>query len=185
MGYVYLYYGTGGGKTTSALGAAMRSVGHHMKVVVVQFLKWYEETGEYLIADRLRPDYEIRQFGSPGWLAHDEFKGELSTGGVTLATRPIDHSDREMAARGVEFARKAMAERPRLLVLDEICLAVHLGVLSVEDVLGLLDDVPVETDVMLTGRYPPEELIERADFVYEIVERKAPEGYVAAGGIQF
>jgi cob(I)alamin adenosyltransferase len=185
MGYVYVYYGTGGGKTTSTLGAAMRSVGHHMKVIIVQFLKWYGETGECLIADRLRPDYEIRQFGSPGWLAHDEFKGRLRKGEVTIETRAIDSSDREMAARGLEFARKAMAERPRLLVLDEVCLAVHMGILSAEDVLSLLDGAPEETDMMLTGRYAPAELLERADFVYEIVEKKAPEGYVAARGIQF
>jgi cob(I)alamin adenosyltransferase len=64
MGYIYLYYGTGGGKTANALGLALRSVGHNKKVVIIQFLKWKKDIGEYLIKERLVPFYEIYQFGT-------------------------------------------------------------------------------------------------------------------------
>jgi cob(I)alamin adenosyltransferase len=185
MGHVYLYYGTGGGKTASALGLALRSVGHDRRVVIVQFLKWWTETGEYKIRERLRPYYEIRQFGRPGWIRQGATGGEISIGGVSLKVREIDEPDKEMARRGMEFARQALTERPGLLVLDEICLAAHMGLITVENVLSLLSDIPEGTDVILTGRFAPKELMERADFVNEIVSKKAPEKFVTTQGIQF
>jgi len=63
MGYIYLYTGTGAGKTTNALGLALRSMGHERKVVIIQFLKWRKDIGEYKIKDKLRHYYEIYQFG--------------------------------------------------------------------------------------------------------------------------
>lgn len=185
LGYVYLYYGTGGGKTSGALGLALRSVGHDRRVIIVQFMKWWTDTGEYKIMDRLKPYYEIRQFGNPGWISPDATMSEVSVGGVSLKVRGIDESDREMAGKGLEFSRKAMAEKPDLLVLDEICLAVHMGLLNVKDVLGLLSSIPENTDVVMTGRFAPKELMERADFVNEIVSRKAPEKFVTTKGIQY
>ena len=90
-----------------------------------------------------------------------------------------------MAGKGLDFARKKLAEKPDLLVLDEICLATYLGLLAVEDVLDTLSGIPAETDVVLTGRYSPRELVDRADFVNEIIERKAPDRFVTTRGIQF
>jgi cob(I)alamin adenosyltransferase len=185
MGHVYLYYGTGGGKTSNALGLALRSVGHGRKVVIVQFLKWREDTGEYKILERLKPYYEIHLFGRPGWISPEATREEITAGGMSFKVRGIDESDREMAGKGLDFARKKLAEKPDLLVLDEICLTIYLGLLDVKEVLDTLSGVPAETDVVLTGRYAPEELVERADFVNEIVERKAPDRFVATPGIQF
>jgi len=68
MGYIYLYTGTGAGKTTNALGLALRSVGHGHKVVIIQFMKWWKKTGEYKIKKKLYPHYEIYQFGRKGWI---------------------------------------------------------------------------------------------------------------------
>jgi cob(I)alamin adenosyltransferase len=185
MGHIYLYYGTGGGKTTNALGLALRSVGHDRKVVIVQFLKWRKDTGEYKIMGRLKPYYEIRLFGRPGWICPDAPEKEIIAGGESFKVRGIDESDREMARKGLDFARKALAEKPDLLVLDEICLAAYLGLLSVKEILNALSLIPEETDVVMTGRYAPAELIERADFVNEIIERKAPDRFVMTRGIQF
>lgn len=185
MGYVYLYYGTGGGKTSGALGLALRSVGHGRRAVIVQFLKWWTDTGEYKIMARLKPYYEIHLFGKPGWICTDCTKAEVSIGGVSLKVRGIEEPDREMAWKGLEFARNVLMEKPDLLVLDEICLAAHMGILSVKDILSVISNIPSETDIVLTGRYAPAELIERADFVNEIVSRKAPENFVTTRGIQF
>ncbi len=183
MGHVYLYYGTGAGKTTCALGLALRSVGHGRRVVIVQFMKWWTDTGEYRIRERLRPYYEIRQFGREGWIRQGA--GEVSIGGITLKVRGTDEQDKEMARRGLEFACQALVEKPGLLVLDEVCLAAHMGLIAVEDVLSLLSDIPEETEVVMTGRFSPVELMERADFVNEIVSRKAPDKFVTTRGIQF
>ena len=64
---IYLYTGEGAGKTTNALGLALRSVGHKHKVIIIQFLKWWKNTGEFKIARKLVPYYRIYQFGRRGW----------------------------------------------------------------------------------------------------------------------
>jgi len=170
LGYVYLYTGTGGGKTTNALGLALRSVGHRHKVVIIQFMKWWKNTGEYKIRKRLEPHYEIYQFGRKGWIGLDN----------------LGEEDKKLAKKGFKFAEKVIREKePHLLVLDEINLAVHCKLLDANDVLSLLDGVPKKTDVVLTGRYAPRELVERADFVNEIVDVKHPERIPTTKGIQY
>src|SRR5512136_2217732 len=77
MGYVYLYYGTGGGKTANALGLALRAVGHHKSVVIIQFLKWKKDIGEYLVKEQLKPYYEIYQFGREAWLGEEDKTAEF------------------------------------------------------------------------------------------------------------
>lgn len=169
MGYSYLYTGTGAGKTTNALGLALRSVGHKHKVVIIQFLKWWN-TGEYKIQDMLAPYYEIYQFGRRGWIG----LGNLG------------EKDRMLAKKAVKFAEKiARQEKPDLLVLDEINLALHCELLEVRQVLELLDKIPEKTDVVLTGRYAPKELIDKVDFVNEVVDVKYPSEMVTTKGIQY
>jgi len=185
MGYVYLYFGTGGGKTANALGLALRSVGQAHRVVIVQFMKWWTETGEYKIQDRLQPYYEIYQYGRQGWLTADDAKMNVEMGGLNLEVRGVEDADRDVARRGLEFAKRKLDASPNLLVLDEICLAVHLGLLSEDEVLGVLQKIPECTDVILTGRYAPRRLLERADFVNEIIDRKSPAKFVMTKGIQF
>jgi len=170
VGYIYLYTGTGGGKTTNALGLALRSVGHRRKVVIIQFLKWWKNTGEYKIRKRLEPYYEIYLFGRKGWHG-------LSN---------LGEEDKKLAKKALEFAKKIVREKkPHLLVLDEINLALYCGLLTVEEVFELLDSVPKKTDVVLTGRFASKELMDRADFVNEIIDVKHPEKIVTTKGIQY
>lgn len=170
MSYVYLYTGTGGGKTTNALGLALRSIGHKHKVVIIQFLKWWKNIGEYKIRWKLYPYYEIYQFGRKGWVG---FKN-------------LDERDKKLAKKGLEFAKKIVKQRkPHLLVLDEISLAVHCGLLDVDEVVKFLDNIPKRTDVVLTGRYTPKKLMDRADFVNEIVDVKHPKKIPTTKGIQY
>jgi len=169
MGNIYLYTGNGAGKTTNALGLALRSIGHDHTVVIISFLKWWENTGEYKIRTRLFPHYEIRLFGRKGW----------------HGLKNLTEEDRILAEKGLRYAREVLESNPPdLLVLDEINLVLYCGLLRVEDVLHLLDSVPEETDVVLTGRYAPDELIERADFVNIIEMVKQKEG-VCKEGIQY
>lgn len=184
MGYVYLYTGTGGGKTANALGLALRSVGHGKSVVIVQFFKWRKDIGEYLIKDRLAPCYEIYQFGRPVWLGKEEKTAEFA--GEKFTVESIKDQDRELARKGLEFAAQIMKEKkPHLLVLDEINLAVHWNLLEASDVLKLLDKVPKETTVVMTGRYAPKELIDKSDFVNIVQEIKMPKRFKLTEGIQY
>ena len=170
MGYIYLYTGTGGGKTTNALGLALRSVGQGHKVVIIQFLKWWKNTGEYKIRKKLHPYYEIYQFGRKGWIGLNN----------------LGEEDKKLTKEGLEFAKKVVKEKkPHLLVLDEINLALHCHMLEIEEVLEFLDSIPEETDVVLTGRYAPKELMDRSDFVIEVKDIKHTEETVTTEGIQY
>ncbi|NIO38474.1 cob(I)yrinic acid a,c-diamide adenosyltransferase [Candidatus Bathyarchaeota archaeon] len=170
MGYIYLYTGTGAGKTANALGLALRSVGHRRKVVIIQFLKWWKNIGEIKVQAMLQPYYEIHQFGRKGWHGLNR----------------LGEKDRELAHKALAFAEKIVQEKkPHLLVLDEINLVLHCGLLDAKEVLEFLKRVPEKTNVILTGRFPPEQLIERADFVNEIVAIKYPDEMVTTEGIQY
>jgi len=184
MGYVYLYFGTGGGKTANALGLALRSVGHDKKVVIIQFFKWRDDIGEYLVKDRLAPNYEIYQFGREAWLGEKDKTAEFA--GEKFTVECVKSNDKELAKRGLEFAAKVMREKkPHLLVLDEIALAAQWKLLEVKDVLALLENVPEETTVVMTGRLTPKELMDRADFVNMVELVKMPEEFKLTEGIQF
>jgi len=169
-GMIYLYTGTGAGKTTNALGIAMRCVGHSQKVVVIQFLKWWKSTGEYKIKRKLKPYYEIYQFGRRGWVGLKYLKEE----------------DKQLAQKGLKFAKTIIRKkRPRVIVLDEINLALHCRLLDKQEVIEFLLNLPPETDAVLTGRYAPEELWDIADFVNIIVDAKHPKELIATKGIQY
>ena len=183
MGYVYLYYGTGGGKTANALGLALRSVGHGKSVVIIQFLKWKKDTGEYLIKDKLKPYYEIYQFGREAWLGEEDKVAEF--GGEKFNIESPKSQDKALARKALDFARKVLKRKPHLLVLDEISLATQWKLLEVKDVLKLLDSVPEETTVVMTGRSAPKELIDRADFVNVVQEIKMPKRFELTEGIQY
>jgi cob(I)alamin adenosyltransferase len=171
VGFIHLYTGDGEGKSVTAFGLALRAIGHGYKVIIIQFMKGRKDVGEYKIWRRLAPNYEIHQFG------REEF--------IDLKNpEPIDYV---LAERALKFAWKALKRKPRILILDEINLAVSIGLISLSDVLTLLSDIPESTTVILTGRNAPKELIERADLVTEMREIKHPwrRGVQARKGIEY
>lgn len=169
-GTIYLYTGEGAGKTTNALGLALRCLGHGYKVVIIQFLKWWKNTGEYKFKRKM-PNYEIYQFGRKDWIGLDN----------------LTENDKALSRKALNLARKKVKEKPRikLLVLDEINLALHCSLLDLNEVIEFLKTVPAETNVVMTGRYAPSRLIEFADFVNEIVDLKHPEEIPSIKGIQY
>lgn len=184
MGLIYLYTGTGGGKTTNALGLALRSIGHKRKVVIIQFLKWRQDIGEYKIKEKLEPYYEIYQFGRAVWLG--EKKKIVSLSGKKFKVDGFKDADRELARRGLKFTKKILEEKkPHLLILDELSLAIHWNLIKVKEVIELLDNLPEETNVVLTGRHASKELMEKADFVNIIEEIKSPKELKLTKGIQY
>jgi len=147
--FVHVYTGNGGGKTVTSLGLTLRSVAHNHKVVMIQFLKGRQEVGAYLIKDRLSPNYEIHQFGTE----------EL------VDLNDPSPKDKALARKGFELAKEKALEKPNLLILDEINIAMASGLIDVDEVLRFLDEVPSSVYVVLTGRYAPEKIKTRADII--------------------
>lgn len=166
---VYLWTGLGVGKTTSALGAALRQVGHGHNVTIIQFMKGRRYIGEYQIAKKLAPHYKIYQFGREGWVD---------------VLHP-SKQDRKLAQQGLAFAYKAAKQKPDLLILDEINYAAAIGLLKEKDILDFLDKVPPETIVYLTGRFATLRLIDRADYANEVVTLKMPPKIAPKKGVDY
>ena len=154
------------------------------KAVIIQFLKWKKDIGEYLVQEKLKPYYEVYQFGREAWLGEEEKTAEFGEEKFTVES--VKSSDKELAKKGLDFAGKVLREKkPHLLVLDEVGLATQWKLLDVKDVLKLLDNVPEETTVVMTGRLAPKALIDRADFVNEVREVKMPKKFKMTEGIQY
>jgi cob(I)alamin adenosyltransferase len=169
---VYLWTGNGWGKTTSALGVSLRAIGHGYNVVIIQFMKGRKDIGEYKIRNRLKPNYQIYQFGRKKF--------------INLKS-PSVH-DKELARKGFEFAKQVVKKKPKLLILDEINLAIRTGLLGVDEVINFLDKIPGDVTVYLTGRYAPKKLVQRADYVTKINAVKHPpirKGQPAKRGIDY
>jgi len=157
QGRVQVYTGDGKGKTTAALGLALRAAGHGLATYFGQFLKG-RPTGELRAARRLHPHLKVEQFGRKDFLRPD---GDP------------DQEDIDRARRGLARCRRAMRSgRYRIVVLDEVNVAVDLGLLSEKEVLDALDERPAEVEVVLTGRGAPPAFLRRADLVTEMKERK-------------
>lgn len=156
-GYIQVYTGDGKGKTTAALGLALRAAGHGMKVYIGQFLKG-QTYGELLSVKKLSPLIKIEQFGRRGFIH---------------VTRNPDEADIKRAKRGLKKCLEAMlSKKYRIIILDEINVAVDFNLLSQEDVHKFLDQKPVEVEIILTGRFAPASILKRADLVTEMKEKK-------------
>ncbi len=148
QGYIHVYTGDGKGKTTAALGLALRAAGAGLRVGLIQFLK----DGDYSEIKALRgvnPSIHVAQFGT----------GRFVRGRPTAA-------DRSRAALGLEAAREALrGEEHDLVILDEINVAGALGLVDEDAVLTLLKQRAPHVEVVLTGRRAPEAWCEAADLV--------------------
>lgn len=169
---IYLYTGEGAGKTTNALGLALRSLGHGHKVLIVQFLKWWKNTGEYKF-QKQNKNYKIYQFGRKGWHG---FKN-------------LTEKDKELTKKGFEFAlEKAEKEKVHLLILDELNLAVAWNLLDSDYVIKKIKEYQKKnpkTDIVMTGRYAPKKFIDFADYVNRVSVVKMPKKLEAKKGIQY
>lgn len=171
LGLVQIYTGDGKGKTTAALGLALRAAGHGMRTYIGQFMKG-QDYGELAGARLLAPYLTIEQYGRPSFVHIHRASPE----------------DVRLAHEGLEKARLAMRSGDyAIVVLDEVCVALHFGLLEVAEVLALLEERPEGVELVLTGRRAPEELIARADLVTEMREVKHPyrQGIPARRGIEY
>ncbi len=180
-GLVLINTGTGKGKTTAALGTAIRAWGDGQKVLILQFIKGAWKYGELKAIETLgkaEGRIEIRPMGD-GFVFHNKKDPENEE---RLAEK------KELARRAWDMVRKeVMSGAWDLIVLDEINYAIHFGMLETGEVARLIRERPVRLNMILTGRYAPKELIDLADTVTEmtLVKHAFQKGIRARKGIEF
>jgi len=156
-GYIQIYTGNGKGKTTAALGLALRAAGAGLKVFFAQFLKGGSEVYSELYSLRRFPDLiVVKQYGR-GCLIYEE---------------PTDE-DRKLATVALEEIERVMLTLNfDLIILDEITVACSLSLIDEEKLFSFLKRKPPTVEVVLTGRYASARMVEMADLVTEMVEIK-------------
>jgi cob(I)alamin adenosyltransferase len=156
-GRIQVFTGEGKGKTTAALGLAVRAIGRGLKVFMVQFLKAPDTSGEHLAVQSLAPMLIIKAMGRKGFIGKN-------------GSDPLDSS---MAEHALEEARTAMLGGSYdVIILDEVNMALHLGLISLQGLMEFLDAKPDNVELVLTGRYARPEIISRADAVQEMKKIK-------------
>ena len=169
-GYVQVYTGNGKGKTTAALGLAVRAVGAGMKVFIGQFVKGMHYSELDVISSDLE-NITVRQYGRDCFIINEPTP-----------------DDKEAAQDGFERIRQIVgAGKHELVILDELNIAIYYGLISIDEVLRLIKDKPSHVELVITGRYAPDELLKVADLVTEMKEVRHyyQKGVQARKGIEF
>ncbi len=173
-GLVIVYTGNGKGKTTAALGLALRAIGYEHKVCMLQFIKGSWHYGEMDSSKKLGPDFELIAIG----------KGFV---GILDDSSPREEHEK-YAAEALKICReKIFSEKYDVVILDEVNYAINLGLLDVEEIIKIIKEKPAKLNLVLTGNHAKEEIIELADLVTEMKEIKHPfkSGIKAKKGIDF
>lgn len=171
-GLLVVYTGDGKGKTTAALGMALRAAGQGLNVLILQFMKCQQAVGEFKALTRTNLPITLKQYGRR----------------VFFRTRTCEVMDIHKAHQGLRAFQRAMKGNAYdLIILDEINMAIHFGLLSIEEVIEAIEQRPPELYLVLTGRKADQKLIDMADLVTEMREIKHHyhQGVHAQKGIEF
>ena len=166
-----IFTGDGKGKTSAAIGAVIRALGHGLRVYIAFFMKGDYPYGERSILSQF-PNVTMESFGTRGFVDPANIKPE----------------EKEEAKRGLAAARKAMLSGSYdLVVLDEINLAVAWNLVELDEVVKLVEEKPEGVELILTGRRADSRLVKSADLVTEMLKIKHPydKGVVARKGIEY
>ena len=170
QGYLQIYTGNGKGKTTAAMGLALRAAGAGLQVYIGQFVKDMKYS-EVRLMEQVLPQITIELLG----------KG-------CFIDRPPEEGDRQAAQEGLDHVAQLMKSgQYDVMILDEISIAISMGLLEEEAVLALLESKPPQVELVLTGRYMPEKLLAKADLITEMKEIRhyyATRGLLARDGIE-
>lgn len=170
-GLVQVFTGDGKGKTTAALGSAVRALGQGRRIFIVFLMKGDYPYGEREVLRRL-PGIKYASFGTSDFI----FPGKISA------------EDREQAERAMAAAREAITGGEYdMVILDEICPAMDFGLVALSEVIGLIRDKPDGLELILTGRNADPEIIKLADLVTECVKIKHPydKGIPSRKGVEY
>jgi cob(I)alamin adenosyltransferase len=154
-GFVQLYFGNGKGKTTAAMGLALRAAGCGLQVYIAQFVKGLKYS-ELISLSKLRDNITVKQYGRGCFIKREATKKDV-----------------DAALKGLAEVKKIVASgKYDVVILDEITIAEYFKLLSVEDILDLIALKPQNMELILTGRKADSRIIEAADLVTEMVEIK-------------
>ncbi|MGE5401418.1 MAG: cob(I)yrinic acid a,c-diamide adenosyltransferase [Ignavibacteriales bacterium] len=154
-GFIQIYTGNGKGKTTAALGQALRASGSGLKSLIIQFMKNFPY-GEIAAIKHYGEHISIEQYGDDSFV----FKKQ-----------PPEEHDKLTARKALERARAALLSGEYdIVILDEVCVSIYFGLFQAKDVIPLLEIKPDDVELILTGRYCPEELLNKADLITEMKE---------------
>ena len=154
-GFIQVYTGDGKGKTTAALGLAVRAAGAGLRVFIAQFMKG-REYSELISLERFRDLITVKQYGRRSF----------------IEDKP-DVDDIRCAAEGLREVRETLISGAcDLVILDEANVAVHFGLFTVDDLLDVMEAKPGHVELVITGRRADPRVIEKADLVTEMVEVK-------------
>ncbi len=173
-GLVIVYTGKGKGKTTAALGMALRAVGYNHKVCMIQFIKGSWHYGEMTSSRRLEPEFELIAIGK-GFVGIIDDKTSIEI-------------HKKVAEEALRISKEKIGSgNYDIIILDEINYAINLGLIRLEDVLNIIKSKPTRLNLVLTGNYAREEIIAVGDLVTEMKEIKHPfkTGLKAKKGIDF
>lgn len=154
-GYIQVYTGNGKGKTTAALGLAVRAAGAGLRIFIAQFIKEVK-CSEHALLEELSDRITVKQYGK----------------GLIMGRKPST-ADIEAAQAGYEEVKKVLlSQEYNVVILDEANVAAHLGLITVQELLELMALKPREVELVITGRYADEKVMEAADLVTEMREIK-------------
>ena len=154
-GYIQIYTGNGKGKTTAALGLALRAAGAGKKICLAQFVKG-QMYSEVKALQQFIPSVEIRQYGLSRFIRNTPAQADI-----------------EAARKGLtEMSEIIISGRYDIVILDEANIAIYYGLFSADELIEVLKQKPDETEIIITGRHAKPELIEIADLVTEMQEIK-------------
>lgn len=174
-GLVIVNTGSGKGKTTAALGMALRAAGHKQKVLILQFIKSTWKTGEKKMLEKLKPYIRMEQLGM-GFVKFEDGRPSISG------------RERENAARSLAYAEEMVKSGSfDMIILDEINNMVSYGLIEEDDLVKLVKNKPEKLCMVLTGRGAPQKLIDIADTVSEIrdIKHAYRKGIKARKGIEY
>jgi len=154
-GYVQIYTGNGKGKTTAALGLALRAYGAGLHIYIAQFLKG-TKTSELKVLRTFKDLITVKQYGKNNFIYGNP-----------------DEEDKKLAKKAIEEINNIIKScNYDIVILDEANYAVHLGLIAVDDLLKIIDKKPQNVELVITGRYAKKELIKKADLVTEMRQVK-------------
>lgn len=175
-GLVHLYTGNGKGKTSAALGLALRAAGQGLSVCIVQFAKATDFVGGEISALELIPNVEIVRFGDSTVWGGLMPKSELPEGAAAAANAAFDYATEAI-----------FSGRWDVVILDELNVVIDLGLLDLDSALHAVGDKPDSVELVLTGRGAPQELIDACDLVTEMADVRHPasQGMGPRPGIEY
>ena len=152
-GYIHIYTGTGKGKTTAALGLALRAAGYGYKTYIGQFMKG-SHYGELTSLKKIK-EIDIEQFGGDKCITIDQ----------------VDEKQKEFARKGLCRIKEVLQKKDyQIVVMDEICVTIWFGLIAEQEVIEVLNSKPSNVELILTGRNASDTLLEHADLITDMDE---------------